>query len=288
MGTSLVLRIGMVLIGLALLFALYYFGTRRSKSNRRFKKDGRLRQINPVDIVSEKSKPNRDSVLLDGNVDVSGETGLLEHEFGTPRIDKSSIPDLSLSDIDPRADGDIGELPRIQKSPKRAAAKKKKLNKKQVSQIEMSFDDEQNTSPEVEELDTERLLTLYVLPSGNDPFVGEFVIQALNGVGLQFGDMDIFHHFGAGKLKTEQPLFSVANMVEPGSFDLKRIERFSTVGLVFFLQLPASLDGAVSFELFLNTAQRLTESLAGVLYADPKTPLDSPRIEEMRKVAAEY
>ena len=44
----------------------------------------------------------------------------------------------------------------------------------------------------------------------------------------------------------------------------------------------------VSFELFLNTAQRLTESLSGVLYADPKTPLDSPRIEEMRKIAAEF
>lgn len=287
MGTSLALRVGLVLIGLAVLVALYFFGARRSKGNRRFKNDGRLRQINPVDAVGP-AKNHEQPVIKDVDVDIVDSAGSIDPTFHENTIDERTLNEMSLNDIDPRAEADIGELPKIQKNPKRPRGKKKTASKKQISQIEMSFDDDISASQEADEIETERLLTLYVLPSGNHPFVGEFIIQALNAVGLRFGDMEIFHHFGAGKLKTEKPLFSVANMVEPGSFDLKRIERFSTVGLVFFLQLPASLDGAVSFELFLNTAQRLTESLGGVLYADPKTPLDSLRIEEMRKVAAEY
>ena len=156
--------------------------------------------------------------------------------------------------------------------------------------MEMSFDDELSAADaeSVEEEESDEFITLYVLPTNEYGFVGESIIQALNAVGLKYGDMEIFHHFGAGRLQTNQALFSVANMLEPGTFDLNQIERFRSPGLVFFLQLPAALDGAVSFELFLNTAQRLTEALDGELFATPKTPLDSALIDDMRRIAAKY
>ena len=77
-------------------------------------------------------------------------------------------------------------------------------------------------------------------------------------------------------------------MVEPGHFDLNRIERFSTPGLAMILQLPGPLDGPVAFELFLNTAQRLAETLSGDLYSSPKQLLDSAGIDKMRRVAMSY
>jgi cell division protein ZipA len=110
----------------------------------------------------------------------------------------------------------------------------------------------------------------------------------MNSVGLRYGDMDIFHHFGAGDLRTELPLFSVANMMEPGHFDLHDIETFATAGLAMFLRLPSSLDGAVAFELFLNTAQRLAEALSGDLYGAPKKLLDGTAIDKMRQLAAPF
>ena len=273
MEISLALRIGMVVVGLGVLVALYLFGTRRNRNKRRFRNDGRLRQINPVDALSARHRAEEKSTILD--MEISNSTDVQTGDFG-------------LNDLDPRGYEDIGELPKIQKNPKRAKKKTKQPDKRKVSQIEMSFEDELAQAEAEEAEQPEHLLTLYVLPSGDNAFVGEFIIQSLNAVGLRFGDMDIFHHYGAGKLQTEMPLFSVANMVEPGTFDLRRIERFNTMGLVFFLQLPTALDGAVSFELFLNTAQRLTEALGGELYANPKTPLDSHLIEDMRKVAAEF
>ncbi|MBK8957497.1 MAG: cell division protein ZipA [Proteobacteria bacterium] len=132
------------------------------------------------------------------------------------------------------------------------------------------------------------LISLYVRAHEGKEFSGTTLVKALNAVGMQFGDMAIFHHFGAGELKCQNPVFSAANMFEPGTFDMRRIEAFRTAGVALFLQLPGPLDGPVAFELLLNTAQRLTELTGGELYVDPKNLLDPPSIARLRKRAARF
>ncbi len=132
------------------------------------------------------------------------------------------------------------------------------------------------------------LISLYVRAHEGKEFSGTTLVKALNSVGMQFGEMAIFHHFGAGELKCQTPVFSAANMFEPGTFDMRRIEAFRTAGVALFLQLPGPLDGPVAFELLLNTAQRLTELTGGELYVDPKNLLDPPSIARLRKRAARF
>ncbi|MGR8949309.1 MAG: cell division protein ZipA [Gammaproteobacteria bacterium] len=275
MESSFSLRLGLVLIGALVIAAIYFLSTRKSRNRRRFRNQGKLGRINPVDAITAQQSASEKSAIFsaDDNIDAP-----LAETF-----------EAAVGQVAPDVRDDIDDLPKVEKNPSRRQRKSSRKRKKSVTQMEMSFDDE--TGADVDTADaeeTDRLLTLYVLPSTEQGFMGETVIQALNSVGLKYGEMEIFNHFGAGRLQTNQALFSVANMVEPGTFDLNQIERFQTPGLVFFLQLPAPLDGAVSFELFLNTAQRLTEALGGELYATPKTPLDSTLIDEMRRVAAEY
>ncbi len=132
------------------------------------------------------------------------------------------------------------------------------------------------------------VLTLYVRARKGQQFSGTDLVKALNGVGMQFGDMSIFHHFGAGDLKCEVPVFSAANMFEPGTFDLGKIEAFRTSGLALFMELPGPLDGPVAFELLLNTAQRLATLSGGDLFAEPRTLLDSGGIAKLRDRAGRY
>ena len=135
---------------------------------------------------------------------------------------------------------------------------------------------------------TAGLVTLYVRATPGQQFSGPKLVKALNAVGMQFGDMAIFHHFGAGELKCQEAIFSAANMYEPGTFNLNKIEAFRTAGVALFLQLPGPLDGAVAFELLLNTAQRLTELTGGELFVDPRTVLDAPAIARLRKRVARF
>ena len=276
MDSSFSLRLGLFLIGVVLIAVVYFFSTRKSRNRRQFRKQGKVGRINSADVITAQQSANEKAAIFsDSDSQDLEPPPLLEEAIGPAEASDAEIVD---------------GLPKVEKNPSRRERKSSRKSKKSVSQMEMSFDDEAfdvGVEP-AEEEQTDEFLSLYVLPANEHGFVGESVIQGLNTVGLKYGDMDIFHHFGAGRLQTNQALFSVANMLEPGTFDLNQIERFRSPGLVFFLQLPAPLDGAVSFELFLNTAQRLTEALGGELFANPKTPLDSALIDDMRKVAAKY
>ena len=274
MDNSFALRMGLLLVGVAILALVYFFGSRRSRNRRRLRAQSRVSRINPVDVISAQQTAEQKSPLFPPAEDLEFD------RLKEPAIETES-PFVERQDA-------LAELPRLENEPKRRRRASPMRGKKDLTQIEMSFDDDLSDEAEHRDEQTEHLLTLYVMPPTEHAFMGESIVQGLNSVGLSYGEMDIFHHFGAGRLRTDKPLFSVANMLEPGTFDIQNIDHFSTPGLVFFLQLPAELDGAVSFELFLNTAQRLTEALGGELYADPRTPLDSVQIEDMRKIAAQY
>ena len=132
------------------------------------------------------------------------------------------------------------------------------------------------------------VITLFIRAHERRPFGGPELVRALNAVGMRYGEMSIFHHFGAGDLVCDSAVFSAANMFEPGTFDLPRIEAFRTTGIVLFLQLPGPLEGPVAFELLLNTAQRLAELSGGELYATPQALLDPPAIAHLRRRAAHF
>ncbi|HTT08269.1 MAG TPA: cell division protein ZipA [Gammaproteobacteria bacterium] len=129
----------------------------------------------------------------------------------------------------------------------------------------------------------ERVITLYVAAPGQAEFNGGDLLDALAAMDMRFGEMSIFHYYGAGQLHGTQPLFSAANMLEPGGFDLSAMERFTTPGIALFLCLPCRLNPGMVFELMLNTAQRLAERLQGRVLDDVREPLNAAAIEHMRR-----
>ena len=159
------------------------------------------------------------------------------------------------------------------------------------NQLSLSFGDDDlpaGSSPAAAPLPPPEVLALYLRPPHDGRFHGPLLETAFAAVGLRFGDMNIYHHFGAGSLRTEQPLFSLANMFEPGQFNPDDMADFSTDGLALFIQFPTALDGQVAFEMFLTVAQRLAEELKADLLSEPRKALDSHTIERMRRIASRY
>lgn len=132
---------------------------------------------------------------------------------------------------------------------------------------------------------SEDLIVLYVTSPSHISFNGLSISKAADEVGMIYGHMNIFHHFGPGKLHSGQPLFSLANMHEPGSFDLGRMSDLKTKGLAIFMYSPASIDASVVFELFLNTAQRLAELLGGTVRTVDNNVLNNASIKTLREKA---
>ena len=135
---------------------------------------------------------------------------------------------------------------------------------------------------------SEDILVLYITSRKHKEFNGLLISKAADEVGMIFGHMNIFHHFGPGKLHSGQPLFSMANMYEPGSFDLGKMADLKTKGITLFMYSPASIDPGVVFELFLNTSQRIAEILDGEVLTVKNEPLNKETIKSLREKAESF
>lgn len=134
----------------------------------------------------------------------------------------------------------------------------------------------------------ELIVVLNLAAPEGSPFRGPALRDALESVEMRFGDMDIFHHHGVGDMRTDEPVFSAASMVKPGTLRLDALEDLSTPGLTLFMRLPGPLDPKVAFELMLNTGHRLAQALGGELWDETRSVLSAQTIAHIRERIAEF
>ena len=132
--------------------------------------------------------------------------------------------------------------------------------------------------------DTEnKLVVLYIMAEKNKRFTGPEILEATKEVGMKYGSMDIFHYYESGEIVSKKALFSLLNIVEPGLFDLKRIENFSTHGLALFLQTSPDKNDEHIFDMMLDTAWKLVEKLGGELHDEQHNVVDPLIVSSLRE-----
>lgn len=132
-----------------------------------------------------------------------------------------------------------------------------------------------------------QVYSLNLVARTEEGFSGDDVLRTLLGCGLRFGDMDFFHltEIAEGKPTIQ---FSVANMMQPGVFDLEGMEVMCTRGLMFFLTLPGPQDMTRAFDLMLQTAQTVAESLGGDVFDETRSVLTKQHVEGVRQSIREF
>lgn len=140
-------------------------------------------------------------------------------------------------------------------------------------------DEEPGTLPR--DIDPE-VFMLNVVARDARGFRGEDILHILLACDLRFGDMNFFHRheFEAGKGAIQ---FSVANMMQPGVFDIDSMSDFNTPGLVFFLTLPGPEDMMKAFEYMLETAQAVAKNLGGDVLDESRSVLTKQTQEHCRQ-----
>lgn len=131
------------------------------------------------------------------------------------------------------------------------------------------------------QMPVERIVTLFVVAREGAHFNGADLIVAAEKAGLEFGDMGIYHRLIDGRRELG-PIFSVANMLKPGNFDLSRVDVLRTPGLSFFMTLPAPITALDAWDAMLPTAQRLAELLDGQVLDEERNALGRQRIAHIR------
>lgn len=129
------------------------------------------------------------------------------------------------------------------------------------------------------------MMTLYIVAAEGQQFIGESIAQALETLGFQYGEYQIFHRHQHLGNNGSPVIFSVANMVNPGVFDLNKLDRFTTVGLVMFMYLPSEGNDVANLKLMIQSAERLAQSLGGFVLNDRREIFDeNSRLEYLKRL----
>lgn len=135
--------------------------------------------------------------------------------------------------------------------------------------------------------DYSEVLVLNVVAKPDREFVGVDLLPVLLTTGLRFGDMSIFHRH-LDNDSHSPVLFSVANIVNPGTFDLNQINDFATRGLCFFMTLPNVANSMQAFDLMLDVAQKVRIALDGDLKDDNRSVMTAQTIEHYRQRVRDF
>lgn len=132
--------------------------------------------------------------------------------------------------------------------------------------------------------EAQEVIVMNVVAKNERMFAGSELLPVLMAQGMQLGDMSIFHRYadsnGNGPI-----IFSMANIMQPGTFEMSQIEDFETPGVSFFLQLPLPkpLDNMQGFEKMLDAANAIKNSLGGELKDEDKVVITPQAIEHCRQ-----
>jgi len=231
------LRIALLLFGLAVIIALYFFG--RSKRADLKRED---------DEFNFETRNIPDALELDEALELDDDL----------KIETDKSVNDELGDISTLVREDIIESPRIH------VPKDKPSFNHQPSLL-----DEESDEPKTEE----KLVVLHVMARRPHKFSGKNILNLTKELDLELGDLQIYSK-NVERFSGKRALYSMVNMVKPGTFDAHAMSGFETPGLSFILNLPGPEEGLRAFNIMLEDAKKFAERLNGDLLDESRNRLN--------------
>ncbi len=166
------------------------------------------------------------------------------------------------------------------------------LDEVEEESVQVESETVQEARPEINDKEKEaeedfEVIVLNVHCAGEIPFVGTELFESMGNNGLLYGEMDIFHRHadlsGTGKV-----LFSVANIMQPGTLKHDDPAEFTTKGISFFMTLPCFGDPEQNFKLMLKTAQQIADDLSGHVLDEQRNLITPNKIEQYKNQIKQF
>ncbi len=149
--------------------------------------------------------------------------------------------------------------------------------------------DNRNRGTEIleDELKEGLMLALNVIVGSGRQLRGSSILKAITSLGFTYGSMGIFHYYPSQRNGT-RALFSLANMMEPGSFNLTTMDTLSTPGLTLFTNIVSPEEGMETFSIMLGTAKKLAERLDATVCDERRGTLSKQGIDHIQERILEH
>ena len=152
--------------------------------------------------------------------------------------------------------------------------------------IEPSFDSSRDDKPgEPAAPPPDKIVTLFLQSRDNHIITGIELLDASLKSGLVFGSHDIFHRIHEEDV---EPVFSMANLTKPGSFDKAAWNTMEIKGVTMFMTLPGPKNALDAWDSMLATSRRLAELLHADLLDETQSVFTRQRSLQIKEELREY
>lgn len=150
--------------------------------------------------------------------------------------------------------------------------------------VDQSVQSVPKAKPQTTDDATQEVLVIHLMANKNQPCSGRLLLDSAVSLGLRYGAMKIFHRHtdkeGFGPI-----LFSMANLMNPGIFDLNTMGDLNSNGVTLFMT-PEELDEPVdAFDLMLETAEKLALQLQLNIMDESRSSMTKQTIDHYRQRA---
>ncbi len=127
------------------------------------------------------------------------------------------------------------------------------------------------------------IIAFHIKPRQKQSLWGNDVLNTLNEYDIHYGDMKIFHCKVDGL-----NLFSILNMVEPGSFDINRLTAQQIPGLTAIMQLDQLDKKEQSFNTMIKKLGEMADVLDASIYDSKHEILTNQTLDVIRLAVTNY
>ncbi|MBI3776452.1 MAG: cell division protein ZipA [Gammaproteobacteria bacterium] len=177
----------------------------------------------------------------------------------------------------------VVDEPALQFRPTVASPPAFAVHKSQVSSVVTSAEKITQLPPRATQSEPELIVSLTLMARDAQKINGSELHAALQLAGLELGEFDIYHFRDADNDDDKRAIFSVANIIKPGTFDAATLHELSTPGLALFMQIPGPMTASEAFDAMLEKSQFIAQRLNGIVGDEQRTPLSPQRMRELRE-----
>ena len=131
----------------------------------------------------------------------------------------------------------------------------------------------------------DKIVTLFLQARDNHTITGVELLDSSLKSGLVFGRSDIFHRIQEEDI---EPIFSMANLTKPGTFDKNAWNTMEIKGVTMFMTLPGPRNALDAWDSMLATSRRLAELLHADLLDDAHAVFTRQRSMQIKEELREY
>jgi cell division protein ZipA len=130
----------------------------------------------------------------------------------------------------------------------------------------------------------QKIVTVRVCAPPETRWPGSVLLAAFEAHGLAYGRYQVFHR----RHVDGRSLFSVASLVEPGTFDVAQMPAQQFRGVTLFAVLPGPVDPLLTVDELLAAARGLAGALPGIVQDSKGVALSAQKLAAMREDVAQF